>query len=191
MLFPRTTAVSFAACAALLFAALAAVAAPLRRLYALLQPTAAAAASDGVLTSPPAYVLFVLPSSLNTAWLSVASCLGVALLAASQGASDSTQVALAASLTAAVSAAGAAVVLTAGDVAFGLTIVWALVAVRSAQSHVPAVRLLSTLAAAGVAACCGVVAVRQLRLGRRWAGGDGGGGEALAREALLPPGSDG
>eukprot|EP00775_Hariotina_reticulata_P004487 gene4486-biopygen6228 len=164
IIFPQQTSWSFCLCALLLFVALATMWASLRQLYLLVQP----AGGPGVVTNPLMYLLYLLPSSLNAAWLSVASCLGLTVLAASQGVPEWQQRALAAVLAVAVSTAAAAVVLHNMDVAYGLTLIWALTAIIQAHQHVPVVRFLSIVAVAVLLIACGFVVAQQYRAGRGW-----------------------
>jgi hypothetical protein len=164
IIFPQQTAFSFSVCALLLFAALAAVWKSLQGLYQLVPP----AGGPGVVTNPLMYLLYLLPSSLNAAWLSVASCLGLAVLAASQEAPEWQQRALAAVLAAAVSAVAAVVVLRNMDVAYGLTLIWALTAIIQAHQHLAVIRFLSIVAVAVLVFACGYVLVQQYKAGREW-----------------------
>ena len=97
------------------------------------------------------YAVYFLPTSINAAWLSVAT--GVAALIAAlphYPAASAELVAASAGVAAAAAAAGLWVVLQYRDTTYGLTLVWALVAVYE-KSEAPLVR---HAALAGVAAMC-------------------------------------
>lgn len=134
--------------------------------------------------SPVLFGLYALPTSLNTAWLSIASCLGLAVLAASQGMSDVHQNYLAATLAAVVSAFAVWIVLRFRDVAYGLTVIWALSAVLQAQKRVELVRQLSIVAVVLLGLSCAYVVVKRYRESRQ-AGSRAGGGASGVQESLL------
>ncbi|KAF8059449.1 hypothetical protein HT031_005254 [Scenedesmus sp. PABB004] len=207
LLFPTQTRASFLGCAALLLGGLAAIGVTLARLHALppgaLPPgeaPPAGGAGAGSTTHVPllCFVLFVLPTSLNAAWMSVASALGLALVAASEGAPAGAQGALGAALAAAVAAAGAWVVLARRDVPYGLTLVWAFGGVLAAIARGQhgggdaAVAALAAVAGLSLAACCAAVTVRHVRRGRgRAAAAAAAPPGSLLSEALLAGGGDG
>ena len=106
------------------------------------------------------WLLFVLPTSMNAAWMSVASCLGLDVLAVSQGLPQKNEVMLAATLAVIVAAIGAAIILHYKDVSWGLVLIWAFVAVLKAHQHLPLIRTLSVVAIGVAALCSGYVAVQ-------------------------------
>lgn len=75
------------------------------------------------------YILFLLPTSINAAWLSVASCLGILIVPVSYGVGAATLEPYAAILAVLFSAAGLYFLIRKKDAAYGLTLTWALVAV--------------------------------------------------------------
>lgn len=129
--------------------------------------------------SPLLFALYVVPSSLNTAWLSVASCLGVTVLAASQATAPMHQNLLAAGLATVVSAVGVWIVLKHRDIVYGLTVIWALSAVLQAQKHVDIMQRLSIVAIVVLGLLCGYVVVKRFRQSR------GSAATASMQESLL------
>jgi hypothetical protein len=156
------------------------------RVYALLD--AAPSADQGLPLS--LWVLYVLPTSLNAAWMSVAACLGLDVLAVSQGLPAANELQLAATLAALVAAIGAYVVLRRRDICYGLTLVWAFVAVLRAHSDLLVIHTLSVVAIGAVSLCCGYVGVRHCQARSRTGRADSGvrasllgGGDETARPA--------
>lgn len=80
IVFPRVTTFTLYLSSVLLFCGLGAIGYTAGRTHAL-----TAAATPDVRPSQLTWVLFVLPTSMNAAWMSVASCLGLDVLAVSQG----------------------------------------------------------------------------------------------------------
>jgi hypothetical protein len=171
VLFPRQTFAAFIVCAVLLFAGLASIATTCARVYRVNSSMAAVrgtapAAREAPSSKAVLYALYFLPTSINTAWLSVASCLGMTVLAASQDAGVATQNVLAASLAALVSAIGVYILLQHGDLAYAATLIWALSAVLDAQ-RVKLVRILAVLAIVVLGLVSGLTVYRRWKLRRR------------------------
>ncbi|KAK9812246.1 hypothetical protein WJX73_007119 [Symbiochloris irregularis] len=119
-------------CLLLLLLALAAFGWTLSRLYRLKE-------LQGPLSSGLLYLLYFMPTSLNTAWLSVASGLGALVVPASYGLRDHLD-ACAVALAITVTMAGLVIVHKYRDSAYGLTLMWAFVAVYGNQRS-PSVRI--------------------------------------------------
>ncbi|KAF6266061.1 hypothetical protein COO60DRAFT_1475417 [Scenedesmus sp. NREL 46B-D3] len=171
VLFPRQTMLAFVVCAVLLFAGLASIAATCARVYLANASMASVRASGPAALEAPSskavlYALYFMPTSINTAWLSVASCLGVTVLAASQDAGVGTQNVLAACLAALVSAIGVYILLQHGDLAYAATLIWALSAVLDAQ-RVELVRMLAVLAIVVLGLVSGLTVYRRWKLRRQ------------------------
>lgn len=115
-------------CMVLLVAALAAMATALRRLYSLKD-------DFGVPSAALLYSFYCLPTSINTAWLSVASSLGVLVVARAHDIPQSSLGVPAILLAVACTAAGVAVVAIKRDTAYALTLVWALMAVFGRETR--------------------------------------------------------
>ncbi|KAG2449978.1 hypothetical protein HYH02_000082 [Chlamydomonas schloesseri] len=81
-----------------------------------------------------AYIFYKLPTSINAAWLSVATCLGLLIIPVAHGVGQDRLVVPAALLAAAVTAGGVWRMISHRDAAYGLTLVWALSAVAADQS---------------------------------------------------------
>jgi hypothetical protein len=168
VLFPRQTMLAFVFCAIFLFAGLASIATTCARVYrvngsmAAMRATAPAA-RDAPSNKAVLYALYFLPTSINTAWLSVASCLGVTVLAAAHSAGLGTQNVLAASLAALVSGIGVYILLQHGDLAYAATLIWALSAVLDAQ-RVELVRMLAVLAIVVLGLVSGLTVYRRWKL---------------------------
>lgn len=182
LVFPRETQLTFYLSAVLLFCGLGAIGWTAGRTHAL-----ASAHAD---TRPNTFVwvLFVLPTSMNAAWMSVASCLGLDVLAVSQGLPQQNEIALASTLAVIVAAVGAAIILSYRDVAWGLVLVWAFVAVLRAHQHLQVIRTLSVIAIGVASLCSGYVAVRHWQ-GRHgsWsqAAGEGSGVASMQQPLLV------
>ncbi|BDA45844.1 hypothetical protein COCOBI_07-6310 [Coccomyxa sp. Obi] len=88
----------------------------------------------GSLSSVLLYFAFFLPTTLNTAWLSVAAGVGILIVPESYNWDERHVEAFAVVLICLVTALGAIVMQMERDTAYGLTLVWALVAVYGAQS---------------------------------------------------------
>lgn len=185
LLFPRETTLSFYLSSVLLFAGLGAIGWTAGRTHAL-----TAAMPAGVRPNQFIWVLFVLPTSMNAAWMSVASCLGLDVLAVSQGLPAKNELALAATLAVIVAAVGAAVILLYRDVPWGLVLIWAFVAVHSAHPHLQLIRTLAVIAIGVAGLCSGYVGVRwwQDRRGSSWSS-EGAAGEGVQAPLLVdsPP----
>jgi hypothetical protein len=171
VLFPRQTFMAFIVCAVLLFAGLISIATTCARVYRLNSAMAAVRATAPAARESPSnkavlYALYFLPTSINTAWLSVASCLGMTVLAASQSTGVATQNVLAASLAALVSAIGVYILLQHGDLAYAATLIWALSAVLDAQ-RVELVRMLAIVAIVVLGLVSGLTVYRRWKLRRR------------------------
>ncbi|PNH12040.1 hypothetical protein TSOC_001051 [Tetrabaena socialis] len=81
-----------------------------------------------------AYICFKLPTAINAAWLSVAASLGLLIAPVSYGVAAGKLVAPAAVLAVAVTAGGVWRLVRHLDVAYGLTLIWALAAVATNTS---------------------------------------------------------
>lgn len=81
------------------------------------------------------YTAYFLPTSINTAWISVASCIGILIVASVQGVPRLEIGALI--LAATTTAAGVAALGLHRDIAYGATLIWALAAVAAKQDRVP------------------------------------------------------
>lgn len=186
-MFPQQTTATFYISSLLLFCGLTAICWTAVNTYALT-------------TGPPdvrpnlvSWLLFVLPTSMNAAWMSVASCLGLNVLAVSQGLPAHQELILAAVLAVIVAAVGAYVILTRRDVTWGLVLIWAFVAVLRAHPHVELIRKLSVVAIGVAGLCSGYVILlhRQTRL-RGWSRSSRQRDDEAAtmREALLGGGGE-
>ncbi|KAK9829449.1 hypothetical protein WJX72_005930 [[Myrmecia] bisecta] len=109
----------------LLIGALTSFGLTLRRLYRLKD-------QYGSLSNVLLYAAFFLPTSVNTAWLSVATCLGILIVPVSYGVTRHMEV-YATVLAAVVTLAGVAIVQRNKDSVYGWTLVWSLVAVYGKQ----------------------------------------------------------
>lgn len=165
MLFPRQTLVTFIFCVIFLFAALASISVTLARVYRLQSPPPRSAFIDRPMYKGILYGIYFLPTSINTAWLSVASCLGITVLVESQGVAIASQTVLAACLAVAVAAAGVFVVLQYGDLAYGGTLIWALTAVLTA--HTDLVAQLSVIAVGVLVLICALAVYRKWKSRQR------------------------
>jgi hypothetical protein len=183
LLFPRETTLSFYLSSVLLFAGLGAIGWTAGRTHAL---TAAMPAT--VRPNQFIWVLFVLPTSMNASWMSVASCLGLDVLAVSQGLPAKDELALAATLAVIVAAVGAAVILLYRDVPWGLVLIWAFVAVHREHPHLQLIRTLAVIAIGVAGLCSGYVGVRwwQGRRAGSWAS-EGAAGEGVQAPLLAEP----
>ncbi|KAK9843986.1 hypothetical protein WJX81_001126 [Elliptochloris bilobata] len=119
-------------CLFALLAAFVSFAATLRNLYRLKH-------ACGPLSNVLLYAFFFLPTSVNTAWLSVASGLGALIVPVSYGITDNMDI-YTVVVAAVITVLGIAVVHKERDSAYGLTLVWALVAVYGHQTHSALVR---------------------------------------------------
>lgn len=187
MSFPQQTYLSFLLCAAFLCAALACIGGSLGRIYSITNTSSTRIVGGSIRRrdrmSPVLFGLYALPTSINTAWLSVATCLGLAVLAASQGMSDVRQNYLAVTLATVVSVFAVWIVLRFRDVAYGLTVIWALSAVLQAQKHVELVRQLCIVAIVLLGLSCGFIVVRRIREYRQAQNRTGAG--SAVQESLL------
>lgn len=182
LVFPRETTATFYLSAILLFCGLGAIGWTAGRTHAL-----SAAPAAGSRPNQFVWALFVLPTSMNAAWMSVASCLGLDVLAVSQGLPSDNEVALAATLAVIVACVGAAVILAYRDVAWGLVLIWAFVAVLKAHPHLQIIRTLAVIAIGVSGLCAGYVAVRhwqEQHSGWVQAGGEGAGGASMQQPLL-------
>lgn len=135
LLFLVQLPVGMVACLVCLLSALGAMLYGLSRLYAL---TRNQAASPSILL----YVLFFLPTSINAAWLSIASGLGVLIVPLSYG--HTAHLEAAAAVTAAVAtAAGLLTLQREQDTVYGLTLVWSLMAVYAKEWPMQGMRIVS------------------------------------------------
>lgn len=153
--------------AALIAASCAAMSAGLRNLYTT-------RARHGGSPAALDYALLFLPTSINAAWLLVATSVQLLITAAPLASAGALEAGAAAAVVA-VAAAGLLALLRFRDFAFGLTIVWALVAIYKATPSA-AVRL-AAVAGVGVLTIGCVASVLRRR---------GGGGEAAAAEEREP-----
>ncbi|WIA36226.1 hypothetical protein OEZ86_007560 [Tetradesmus obliquus] len=194
VLFPRQTLPVFIVCAFLLFAGLASIATTCARVYRVNGSMAAVRGTAPVAQETPSskavlYALYFLPTSINTAWLSVASCLGMTVLAASQDTGLATQNVLAALLAALVSGIGVYILLQHGDLAYAATLIWALSAVLDAQRG-ELVRMLAVLAIVVLGLVSGLTVYRRWKLRQRQL--EASSVEAASaglQESLLAPGA--
>jgi hypothetical protein len=181
--FPQQTLIAFIACAVFLFAALFCIGGVLGQLYTLTNTSSTRIVGGTIRRrdrmSPFLFALYVVPTSMNTAWLSVASCLGITVLAASQAMQTVHQNLLAAVLATVVTLLGLWVLLKHRDVVYGLTVIWALSAVLQAQQHVELMQRLSIVAIVVLGLSCGYVVVRRLKQSR------GSAASAAMQESLL------
>lgn len=113
-------------CLIALLGAFVSFAATLMRLFSLKDQV-------GSLSSVWLYSIFFLPTSVNTAWLSVASSLGVLIVPVAYGATANLDL-MAVLLAVVVTGLGATVVHKERDSAYGLTLVWAFMAVFGKQN---------------------------------------------------------
>eukprot|EP00878_Enallax_costatus_P024230 GHUV01025839.1.p1 GENE.GHUV01025839.1~~GHUV01025839.1.p1 ORF type:complete len:229 (+),score=21.83 GHUV01025839.1:112-798(+) len=170
--FPRQTLTAFICCAIFLFAGLLCIGGALGRIYNVTH-TGSTRIVGGTIRrrdrmSPLLFALYSVPTSINTAWLSVASCLGLTVLAASQAMEQSQQTALSAVLAIVVTALGVWVLFKHRDIPYGLTLIWALSAVLQAQQFVSIMYQLSIVAIVILGLSCGFVTVQKIR---QWRGG--------------------
>ncbi|KAG2482798.1 hypothetical protein HYH03_018288 [Edaphochlamys debaryana] len=133
--FVRQTTAGMWLCACFLLTACASFQVALARLNGTVQELR----SRGLASMPAAcYVCFKLPTSINAAWLTVASALGLLIIPAAHGAKQAALVAPAAVLAVIVTAVGIWRLVWHRDAAYGLTLIWALAAVAANGSgHVP------------------------------------------------------
>ncbi|GFR50689.1 hypothetical protein Agub_g12941 [Astrephomene gubernaculifera] len=112
-----------------------------------------------------AYICYKLPTSVNAAWLSVATALGLLIVPVSYGVEPARLVAPAAVLAVAVTAGGVWRLLSHRDAAYGLTLIWALSAVASNTSgNVPtAVKVVGMICLVVLALCVVSALVRTRR----------------------------
>ncbi|KAL3161438.1 hypothetical protein ABBQ32_010324 [Trebouxia sp. C0010 RCD-2024] len=170
LVFLVRTPLGMVACMIFLLVALASMLFGLSRLYALNRGQAS-------LPSILLHVLFFLPTSINAAWLSVASGLGVLIVPLSYG--HTAHLEAAAAVTAAVAtAAGLLTLQREKDVAYGLTLVWSLTAVYAKHKHVQSVMIVSVIGIVllGIASAAAIV---QKQRQRKYSPMHGGLGEAL------------
>lgn len=111
-----------------------------------------------------AFAAFNVPTSINAAWLSAASCVAMLVVPASRGVARDAAVVvwLGVALCAAITALAVFVALTKPDVAWPATLVWALAAIAVAHGDDARVRVAALVcmgvAAAATAAAAGRVA---------------------------------
>ncbi|KAG2429080.1 hypothetical protein HXX76_011320 [Chlamydomonas incerta] len=111
-----------------------------------------------------AYIFYKLPTSINAAWLSVATCLGLLIIPVAHGVGQDRLVVPAALLAAAVTAGGVWRMVSHRDAAYGLTLMWALSAVASDQSgRVPRAVKIPAIVCLVVLALCVVYALVRTR----------------------------
>lgn len=123
------------ACLAFLLAALASFASALRRLYTIKDEFVQPGGTAALL-----YAWYLLPTTVNAAWLSVASCLGGLVLARAYGVAAAQLLVPSILLAALVTVAGTWIVYQTRDTAYGLTLVWALMAVYGKKPQPAAMR---------------------------------------------------
>ncbi|KAK9837646.1 hypothetical protein WJX74_002084 [Apatococcus lobatus] len=97
---------------------------------------------NGSLSSPFLYAAFFLPTSINTAWLSVATSVGILVVPVSYQTSFNLDIP-ATILAASVTCLGVVAMQRARDSAYGLTLIWSLVAVYGSQPESKAVKAAS------------------------------------------------
>lgn len=124
--FSIATPWAFSICLIFLAAALASFSLTLRRLYLLI-------ASSQTRIQPFVYAVYVIPTSMNTAWLSVATCLGGLVLAKATGMSPFHLESLSLCLAVAMCSIGLWVIVSQRDGIYGFTLIWALVAIVEQQ----------------------------------------------------------
>lgn len=127
------------------------------------------------------FVAFWLPTSINTAWLSVASSVAALVVPSAIGIHAGTELA-AVSLAALVTAVGAVAVLREKDSVYGLVLIWSLAAVYGGQD--------AALVRVATLACIGVLLVVSLAslLQRKGPNQAGVQLNEEVRQALVPPG---
>lgn len=111
---------------ALIFAALYYFARSLSRIYSLMHHSQMHQHAG---IEPVLYIVYVIPTAINTAWLSVAASVAFLIGLQSEGVPQSSLVALALILALGVTLVGVWVMYRERDAFYGLTLVWALVAV--------------------------------------------------------------
>ena len=118
-----------------------------------------------------AFAAFNVPTSINAAWLSAASCVAMLVVPASRGvARDAVSVVwLGVALCALITALAVFVALTKPDVAWPATLVWALAAIAVAHGDDARVRV-AALICMGVAAAATAAAVGRVVQQRRGVG---------------------
>ena len=117
-----------------------------------------------------AFAAFNVPTSINAAWLSAASCVAILVVPASRGvARDAASVVwLGIALCALITALAVFVALTKPDVAWPATLVWALAAIAVAHGDDARVRV-AALICMGVAAAATAAAAGRVVVGRKGA----------------------
>lgn len=138
-------------CLVLILGALFSFGSALLRLYGLKH-------QHGPLPSLLLFAAYWLPTSINTAWLSVASSVAALVVPSAHHVKSGTEI-VAVSLAALVTAIGATAVLREKDVAFGLVLIWSLAAVYGGQDEV----MVRVSALIGIAALGAVVLTSLLR----------------------------
>ncbi len=118
---------------------------------------------------PLVLLLFYIPTSVNTAWLSVATCLGVLVTAGAQGLPLAAQGPPAVALALVACGVGVWVLVTRRDGAYGLTLLWALVAAvgRHERGSLVESTLLVLIAVVGLFTILAFTRQRQKRDGAR------------------------
>jgi hypothetical protein len=137
LFFQVETAVGMVLCLASLGAALGAMGRCLYNMYRLKQ-------EHGSLSSVLLYVAFFLPSSIHTAWLTYASGLAAMIVPTALDYTAHLE-GLAALLAVLVTVIGVAIVQKHRDSAYGLTILWALVAVYGQQQDSKFMRVVTLI----------------------------------------------
>mmetsp|Transcript_5876 Transcript_5876/g.16770 ORF Transcript_5876/g.16770 Transcript_5876/m.16770 type:complete len:287 (-) Transcript_5876:593-1453(-) len=160
---------------ALILAALVSFGQALLRLYGLKH-------QHGSLPSVTLFVAFWLPTSINTAWLSVASSVAALVVPSSYHVHSGTAI-VAVFLAVVVTAVGSVAVLREKDVAYGLVLLWSFAAVYGAQDEVM-VRV-AALVAIAVLFCVMLTSVMQ----RNSHSQQGVQMNEDVRQVLMPPGA--
>ncbi|DBA77609.1 hypothetical protein WJX77_006490 [Trebouxia sp. C0004] len=155
LLFLAQMPVGMVACLLCLLGALASMLYALSRLYAVKR-------SNGAVPSSLLYVVFFLPTSINAAWLSVASGLGVLIVPLSYGHTAHLQ-AVAAVIAAVAIAAGVLTLQREQDIAYGVTLVWSLIAIYFKQWPISIIRIVSLSGLAVLTIFIVVAIVQRLR----------------------------
>lgn len=124
--FVQQSTIGMWACGFFLLSALFCFVSALRRLYHVESESRTHHAFPNL--TPLAYILFLWPTSINAAWLSVASAVGWLIVPEAHGVKPQQLIWLAAILALTVSAGAAVALVRRADAAYGLTVLWALVA---------------------------------------------------------------
>ena len=129
-------------------------------------------------------LVYVISTSINTAWLSVASCLGLLIVAKCQGIHDKALLLMSVGLISVVGVGGLAILITKRDVTYGLTLIWALVAICG--GHKIAVVRYVSLAAIVALGLCSTLVLTKSHVGARFPQAEDAG--LVMNQALLSEG---